>query len=92
MKGGEITEATRPLGHNAITFLDKLNRLLIEGDSHYSKFKFERQSNFKPSMVNSLGIFENEKIYTKLLAMLHVIGQMYEGNQLDISSLKCGGN
>ena len=45
---GEIREETRPAGHVATSFLDRLNRILIKDDMHYSKFKFERQSNFKP--------------------------------------------
>ena len=62
-KNGEITDDTRPAGHVATTFLDRLNRILIRDDPHYSKFKFERQSNFKPSLVNTLGLFENEAVY-----------------------------
>ena len=84
VRKGEITEATRPAGHDDTTFLDRLNRLLIEGDLHYSKFKFERKSNFKPSLINSLGIFENQTIYKKLLAMLHLVGQMYQGQTLKL--------
>jgi len=52
-------DENRPAGHDMNTFLDKLNRILIKDDPHYSKFKFERQSNFKPNIVNTLGIFEN---------------------------------
>jgi len=52
-------DENRPAGHAMNTFLDKLNRILIKDDPHYSKFKFERQSNFKPNIVNTLGIFEN---------------------------------
>ena len=39
---GEITGEVRPSGHDENTFLDKLNRILISDDPHYSKFKFER--------------------------------------------------
>ena len=81
---GEMTEATRPAGHNDTTFLDRLNQLLIAGDLHYSKFKFGRHSNFKPAMVNSLGIFENQTIYKKFLAMLHLVGQMYQDQTLKL--------
>ena len=56
---GEITDATRPAGHLCNTFLDRLNRIALESDLHYSKFKNERQSNFKPNVVNTLGLFEN---------------------------------
>ena len=71
---GEITDENRAAGHTDTTFLDKLNRLLIENDGHYSKFKFERQSNFKADVVNTLGLFENQTLYKKLLAMLNLVG------------------
>ena len=74
---GEITEANRAAGHTDTTFLDRLNRLLLHNDPHYSKFKFERQSNFKPGVMNTLGLFENQTVYKKLLAMLNLVGQMY---------------
>jgi len=61
------------------TFLDRLNRFVITNDPHYSKFKFDRQSNFKPSVLNSLGIFENQSVYNRVMAQLDLVGQMYSG-------------
>ena len=44
-------------------------------------------------MVNSLGIFENQAVYKKLLAMLHLIGQMYQGGKLEVIPLhQCAGS
>ena len=64
---GEITDENRAAGHVNTTFLDSLNRILIKDDAHYSKFKFERQSNFKTGMVNSLGLFENPAVYRTIM-------------------------
>ena len=71
---GEINDETRPRGHENTTFLDKLNRMVIENDLHYSKFKYERQSNFKSNVVNTLGLFEQESVYKTVLAQLSTVG------------------
>ena len=68
IKKGVITDETRPNGHENTTLLDKLNRFIIANDEHYSKFKYDRQSNFKHAVVNTLGIFEQESIYKTVLA------------------------
>lgn len=82
---GEINAENRPPGHDESTFLDKMNRILIENDLHYSKFKFERQSNFKYGVVNTLGLFENTSIFKKISALLAVICDMYAGRPLKLA-------
>ena len=42
IKKGVITDETRPNGHENTTLLDKLNRIIIANDEHYSKFKYDR--------------------------------------------------
>jgi len=76
---GQILDSSRPHGHDENTFLDKLNRILIKGDPHYSKYKFERQSNFKTSLINTLGVLENQAVYKKILSMLSLVSTMYQG-------------
>ena len=85
-ENGQILDETRPDGHNTHTFTDKLNRILIKDDAHYSKFKFERQTNFKPNLTNTLSIFENPAIYKKVLSMLSLISSMYQGKSLAMDS------
>ena len=85
-ENGQISDETRPEGHNTHTFTDKLNRILIKDDTHYSKFKFERQTNFKPNLTNTLSIFENPAIYKKVLSMLSLISSMYQGKTLAMDS------
>ncbi len=60
--------------------------MLIKDDPHYSKFKFERQSNFKPQLVNTLGIFENAQVYQKVLAVLALVSSMYDGAKLRLDA------
>jgi len=76
---GQILDSSRPFGHDENTFLDKLNRILIKDDPHYSMYKFERQTNFKPSLINTLGILENQAVYKKILSMLSLVSTMYQG-------------
>lgn len=76
---GQILDSSRPHGHDENTFLDKLNRILIKDDPHYSKYKFERQSNFKTSLINTLGVLENQAVYKKILSMLSLVSTMYQG-------------
>ena len=42
-------------------------------------YKFERQSNFKPSLINTLGVLENQAVYKKILSMLSLVSTMYQG-------------
>lgn len=60
---GEINDTNRPVGHSETTFLDKLNRLTIRDDPAYSRYKFDRKSNFKKNLINSLGLLDNEALY-----------------------------
>jgi hypothetical protein len=71
-------------GKELTTFLDRLNHFVITNDPHYSKFKFNRQSNFKPSVVNSLSIFENQSVYNRVMAQVDLVGQMYSGVALNL--------
>ena len=64
-------------GHTQHTLLDKINHMIIDGDTHYSKFKFDRHSNFKHGIVNTLGIYENVNFFSKQLGQLAMIGCMY---------------
>ena len=72
-------------GTASSTFLDRLNCLIIENDPVYSRQKFERKSNFKPHVVNSLGIFENEAIFKKLTGQLSLVASMYAGGPLALN-------
>ena len=64
------------------TLLDKINSFIIKDDEHYKRFKFDRHSNFKRNVVNTLGIFENEKVYQKLMMQLCQVSKMYTTESL----------
>ena len=64
-------------GQQEDTFLDKINNMIIEGDKHYSKFKFDRRSNFKHGIINSLSVYENEAVLAKQIGQMALIGGMY---------------
>ena len=51
--------------------------MIVDGDAHYSKFKFDRHSNFKHGIMNTLGIYENSEIFNKQLGQLALIAGMY---------------
>ena len=55
------------VGQSEHTLLDKINSEIVDGDEHYKKFKFGRQSNFKHGLINSLGVYENQTILQKQL-------------------------
>ena len=54
--------------HETNTYLDKINAQIIQDDPKYACFKFDRHSNFKGGLLNSLGIFENQEVYRKFVA------------------------
>ena len=45
--------------------MDKINHMIIDGDAHYGKFKYDRHSNFKHGIINTLGVYENPAILNK---------------------------
>jgi len=67
------------------TFIDLMNSMVVKNDAHYSKFKFARQSNFKPGMINVLGIFENEAIFKRVVNQIEIVSKMYAGNTLNLT-------
>lgn len=66
-----------PTGHTQYTLLDKINQKISENDTHYGKFKYDRHSNFKHGVINTLGIFENHNVFVKQIGQLALIGGMY---------------
>ena len=62
-----------------------MNSMVVKGDAHYSKFKFARQTNFKPGMINTLGIFENEAIFKRILSQIDIVSKMYAGTPLSLT-------
>ena len=60
-----VPDAIVPIGHNQHTHLDKINAKICENDTHYAKFKWDRHSNFKHGVLNTLGVFENSELFSK---------------------------
>ena len=72
-----VPDATVPTGHTQHTLLDKINAKIGENDPHYAKFKWDRHSNFKYGVLNTLGVFENSELFAKQVGQLALIGGMY---------------
>lgn len=54
--------------HETNTYMDKINAQIIKDDPKYACFKFDRHSNYKGGILNTLGIFENQIVYRKFIA------------------------
>ena len=63
---------------------DPLLASLVKQDKVYSYLKFDRTSNYKPNLCNSLGVMEQREIYMLLHSTLSHIGQ---GGKLGVEGL-----
>jgi hypothetical protein len=51
-------------------------KLITKGDKIYSFFKYDRKTNYKDNLGNSLGIFENTRFFSVVHQLVTTLGHL----------------
>lgn len=62
--------------------------LITQNDKVYSYYKYDRKTNYKQSIANSLGVFEHTQVFTVINQMLATIGLLSTSHENGLKSIE----